>query len=51
MNKFPEHTGFNLSEINKEVLGIWQKEDLFRRSGQDGLRRRYQNSCHDPFLL
>ena len=32
MNKFPEHTGFNLSEINKEVLGIWQKEDLFRRS-------------------
>ena len=32
MNKFPEYTGFNLSEINKEVLGIWQKEDLFRRS-------------------
>lgn len=32
MNKFPEYTGFNLSEINKEVLGIWQKENLFRRS-------------------
>ncbi len=32
MNKFPEYTGFNLSEINKEVLGAWQKEDLFRRS-------------------
>ena len=34
MNKFPEYTGFNLSEINKEVLGIWQKENLFRRSSE-----------------
>ena len=32
MKKFKEYTGFNLSDINKEVLEQWQKEDLFHKS-------------------
>lgn len=32
MKKFPEYTGFNLSDINKEVLKRWQAEDLFHQS-------------------
>ena len=30
--KFTEHTGLNLSEINKEILKKWDATDLFRRS-------------------
>ena len=38
--KFPEYKGLNLSEVNKEILGNWQKEDTFKmsmktREGQD----------------
>lgn len=32
MKKFPEHTSFSLPTINKEMLAIWQSEDLFHRS-------------------
>ena len=30
--KFPEYKGLNLSEVNKEILGNWQKEDTFKMS-------------------
>ena len=30
--KFPEYKGLNLSEVNKEILGNWQKEDTFEMS-------------------
>ncbi|MDE6125773.1 MAG: class I tRNA ligase family protein, partial [Muribaculaceae bacterium] len=30
--KFAEHSKFNLSDINKEVLARWNEEDLFNRS-------------------
>ena len=32
MKKYNEYSRFNLSEINKEVLGKWDKEDVFSRS-------------------
>ena len=32
MKKFNEYNGFNLSDINKEVLQQWDKEDVFGRS-------------------
>ncbi len=31
-NKFPEHQGLNLSEINKEVLELWGKNGTFEKS-------------------
>ena len=31
-NKFKEYSSFNLSEINKEVLGKWDKENVFAES-------------------
>ena len=34
MKKFKEYTGFNLSDINKEMLSRWSDEDLFGRSLQ-----------------
>jgi len=30
--KFAEHSNFNLSEINKEVLKQWEEKDLFHKS-------------------
>lgn len=30
--KFAEYNSFNLSEINKEVLGKWDKENVFEKS-------------------
>lgn len=30
--RFAEHTGLNLSEINKDMLAKWQAEDLFKAS-------------------
>ena len=32
MKKFPEYTSFSLPTINKEMLALWQSEDLFHRS-------------------
>ncbi len=32
MKKFKEYSGFNLSEINKEMLAAWSESDLFRQS-------------------
>ena len=32
MKKFKEYDHFDLSEINKEMLDVWQREDLFHRS-------------------
>lgn len=32
MKKFKEYTSFNLSDINKEMLGRWRETDLFGRS-------------------
>ncbi len=32
MKKFKEYTSFNLSDINKEMLGRWREADLFGRS-------------------
>lgn len=32
MKKFAEYKGFNLSEINKEVLKSWDEKDLFTKS-------------------
>ena len=32
MKKFNEYNGFNLSDINKEVLRQWDNEDVFGRS-------------------
>ena len=32
MKKFNEYNGFNLSNINKEVLEQWDKENVFGRS-------------------
>lgn len=32
MKKFNEYNGLNLSDINKEVLQTWGKEDLFHKS-------------------
>ncbi|MDR0828833.1 MAG: class I tRNA ligase family protein, partial [Prevotellaceae bacterium] len=29
---FPEHTGLNLSEVNKEILDYWKENDTFRQS-------------------
>ena len=31
-NKFDLHSKLNLSDINKEILALWTKEDLFRKS-------------------
>jgi len=31
-NKFPEHSRLNLTEVNHEVLKLWEEEDLFHRS-------------------
>jgi len=31
-NKFPEHDHLNLTEVNHEVLKLWEEEDLFHRS-------------------
>ena len=30
--KFAEYNNFNLSQINKEILGRWTKDDVFRKS-------------------
>lgn len=30
--KFPEYNGFNLSDINKEVLAGWNQHGLFEQS-------------------
>lgn len=32
MKKFAEYKGFNLSEVNKEVLKSWDEKDLFTKS-------------------
>lgn len=32
MKKFPEYSGFNLSDINKQVLARWNAEGLFEKS-------------------
>ena len=32
MKHFNEYSGFNLSQINKDVLEQWQREGLFERS-------------------
>ena len=32
MKKFKEYSGFNLSEINKEMLAAWSEGDLFHQS-------------------
>ncbi|MDE6463837.1 MAG: class I tRNA ligase family protein, partial [Muribaculaceae bacterium] len=32
MKKFKEYSGFNLSDINKDMLERWTAEDLFGRS-------------------
>jgi isoleucyl-tRNA synthetase len=32
MKKFPEYNGFNLSDINKQVLARWNAEGLFEKS-------------------
>ena len=32
MKKFNEYNGFNLSDINKDVLQLWDNEDVFGRS-------------------
>ncbi len=32
MKKFNEYSGFNLSEVNKNMLDIWKKEHLFESS-------------------
>jgi isoleucyl-tRNA synthetase len=32
MKKFPEYSGFNLSDINKQVLERWNAEGLFEKS-------------------
>ncbi|MGM9846145.1 MAG: isoleucine--tRNA ligase [Muribaculaceae bacterium] len=34
MNKFNEYKGFNLSQINKEVLDRWNRDNLFVKSMQ-----------------
>ncbi len=31
-NKYPEYKSFNLSAINREVLGVWNKEKTFEKS-------------------
>ena len=31
-NNFPEHDSLNLTEVNHEVLKLWEEEDLFHRS-------------------
>ena len=30
--KFAEHSGLNLTEINKEILEMWNREDVFHKS-------------------
>ncbi len=32
MKKFPEYTGLNLPDVNREMLDLWQKEHLFEQS-------------------
>ena len=32
MKKFAEYSGFNLSEINKQMLEKWRKSNLFEES-------------------
>ena len=32
MTKFREHKGLNLTQVNKEVLEKWEKEDVFLQS-------------------
>ena len=31
-SKFPEYKDFDLSAINNEILGVWEREDTFRKS-------------------
>ena len=31
-NKFAERSKLNLSDVNKEVLKLWDEEDVFHRS-------------------
>ena len=31
-NKFPEHDHLQLTEVNHEILKLWDEEDLFHRS-------------------
>jgi isoleucyl-tRNA synthetase len=31
-NKFPEYKKFDLAEINREILGFWKENDIFRQS-------------------
>lgn len=33
--QFPEYTGMQLSEIDKEILGFWQANDIFNKSMQE----------------
>ena len=33
--KFAEYNKFDLSEINKEVLNKWDREDVFRKSYEE----------------
>lgn len=35
MKKFPEYTGFNLSDINKEMLEKWNGEKLFEKTVEE----------------
>ena len=35
MKKFPEYSGFNLSEINKEMLEKWNGEKLFEKTVEE----------------
>jgi len=30
--KFPEYNQLNLSEVNKEILNVWDEKDIFRKS-------------------
>lgn len=30
--KFAEHSGLNLTEVNKDVLADWEKNDVFHKS-------------------
>ena len=30
--KFPEHSGFDLSKVNQEILKAWTDKDIFHKS-------------------
>ena len=30
--KFAEHKSLNLTDVNKEVLGMWKEKDIFHKS-------------------